>query len=116
MSQLLTELGIALAHRGHEVHFITYRQPFRLPSFLPRVYFHEVDVGRYPLFEFPPYELALASKMTEVARLLRLRTIARTARPSNPATQIICRTTADIICAPSLRSMSCFPRDLRSRP
>src|SRR5688500_7051429 len=63
---LATELGIALAGRGHEVHFITYRQPFRLPAFLPRVYFHEVDVGRYPLFEFPPYDLALAVRMHEV--------------------------------------------------
>ena len=63
---MATELGIALAGRGHEVHFITYRQPFRLPSFLPRVYFHEVDVGRYPLFEFPPYDLALAVRMHEV--------------------------------------------------
>ena len=61
-----TELGIALAAGGHEVHFITYRQPFRLPSFLPRVFFHEVDVGRYPLFEYPPYDLALAVKMHEV--------------------------------------------------
>jgi N-acetyl-alpha-D-glucosaminyl L-malate synthase BshA len=63
-----TELGIALAERGHEVHFITYRQPFRLPSFLPGVFFHEVDVGRYPLFEFPPYDLALAVRMHEVVR------------------------------------------------
>ena len=63
-----TELGIALADRGHEVHFITYRQPFRLPSFLPRIFFHEVDVGRYPLFEFPPYDLALAVRMHEVVR------------------------------------------------
>ena len=63
-----TELGIALADRGHEVHFITYRQPFRLPSFLPRVFFHEVDVGRYPLFEFPPYDLALAVRMHVAAR------------------------------------------------
>jgi N-acetyl-alpha-D-glucosaminyl L-malate synthase BshA len=63
-----TELGIALAARGHEVHFVTYQQPFRLPSFLPRVYFHEVDVGRYPLFEFPPYDLALAVRMHEVVR------------------------------------------------
>jgi L-malate glycosyltransferase len=63
-----TELGIALAERGHEVHFITYKQPFRLPSFLPRVYFHEVDVLRYPLFEFPPYDLALAVRMHEVVR------------------------------------------------
>jgi len=63
-----TELGIALADRGHEVHFITYRQPFRLPSFLPRIFFHEVDVGRYPLFEFPPYDLALAVRMHEVVK------------------------------------------------
>ena len=61
-----TELGIALAARGHEIHFITYRQPFRLPEFLPNIYFHEVDVGRYPLFEYPPYDLALAVRMHEV--------------------------------------------------
>ncbi|MEP6991692.1 MAG: N-acetyl-alpha-D-glucosaminyl L-malate synthase BshA, partial [bacterium] len=52
--------------RGHEIHFITYQQPFRLPSFLPRIFFHEVDVGRYPLFEYPPYDLALAVRMHEV--------------------------------------------------
>ncbi len=64
-----TELGIALAERGHEVHFISYRQPFRLPSFLPRVFFHEVQVGeKYPLFEFPPYDLALAVQMHEVVK------------------------------------------------
>jgi N-acetyl-alpha-D-glucosaminyl L-malate synthase BshA len=63
-----TELGIALAAHGHEVHFITYRHPFRLPAFLPRVFFHEVDVVRYPLFEYPPYDLALAVRMHEVAR------------------------------------------------
>lgn len=63
---IATELGIALAHRGHEIHFITYEQPFRLPRFLPRIYFHEVDVGRYPLFEYPPYDLALAVRMHEV--------------------------------------------------
>ena len=63
-----TELGIALAERGHEVHFISYRQPFRLPSFLPGVYFHEVHVGQYPLFEYPPYDLALAVRMHEVVR------------------------------------------------
>jgi N-acetyl-alpha-D-glucosaminyl L-malate synthase BshA len=61
-----TELGIALAARGHEVHFITYAQPFRLPVFLPRVFLHEVDVGRYPLFQYPPYDLALAVRMHEV--------------------------------------------------
>jgi N-acetyl-alpha-D-glucosaminyl L-malate synthase BshA len=62
-----TELGVALARLGHEVHFISYKQPFRLPLFTPRVYFHEVDVGRYPLFEYPPYDLALAVRMHEVA-------------------------------------------------
>jgi N-acetyl-alpha-D-glucosaminyl L-malate synthase BshA len=61
-----TELGIALADRGHEVHFITYQQPFRLPVFLPRVYFHEVNIGKYPLFQYPPYDLALAVRMHEV--------------------------------------------------
>lgn len=63
-----TELGIALAERGHEVHFITYQQPFRLPNFLPGVFFHEVDVGKYPLFEYPPYDLALAVRMHEVVQ------------------------------------------------
>ncbi len=63
---IATELGMALAQRGHEIHFITYQQPFRLPRFLPRIYFHEVDVGRYPLFEYPPYDLALAVRMHEV--------------------------------------------------
>ncbi|HEY2848290.1 MAG TPA: N-acetyl-alpha-D-glucosaminyl L-malate synthase BshA, partial [Gemmatimonadaceae bacterium] len=63
---IATELGIALAARGHEVHFITYQLPFRLPVFLPRVYFHEVDVGHYPLFQYPPYDLALAVRMHEV--------------------------------------------------
>jgi N-acetyl-alpha-D-glucosaminyl L-malate synthase BshA len=65
---MATELGMALAQRGHEVHFITYQQPFRLPAFMPGVFFHEVDVGRYPLFEYPPYDLALAVRMHEVVR------------------------------------------------
>jgi N-acetyl-alpha-D-glucosaminyl L-malate synthase BshA len=69
---MATELGIALAARGHEVHFITYQQPFRLPAFLPRVYFHEVNVGRYPLFEYPPYDLALAVRMHEVVQSAHL--------------------------------------------
>jgi N-acetyl-alpha-D-glucosaminyl L-malate synthase BshA len=69
---IATELGIALAQRGHEIHFITYEQPFRLPRFLPRIYFHEVDVGRYPLFEYPPYDLALAVRMHEVVLSHRL--------------------------------------------
>jgi N-acetyl-alpha-D-glucosaminyl L-malate synthase BshA len=69
---MATELGIALAHRGHEVHFITYAQPFRLPEFHPRIFFHSVDVGRYPLFEYPPYDLALAVRMHEVVRTAKL--------------------------------------------
>lgn len=69
---MATELGIALAERGHEVHFITYQHPFRLPHFLPRVYFHEVDVGKYPLFEYPPYDLALAVRMHEVVKSHKL--------------------------------------------
>lgn len=55
-----TELGIELAARGHEVHFITYAQPFRLSHFIERVYYHEVEVPNYPLFEHPPYNLALS--------------------------------------------------------
>ncbi|MGH7658250.1 MAG: N-acetyl-alpha-D-glucosaminyl L-malate synthase BshA [Gemmatimonadales bacterium] len=64
-----TELGLALAQRGHSVHFITYASPFRLQGYVERVFFHEVDtrMGRYPLFDHFPYTLALASKQHEVA-------------------------------------------------
>lgn len=62
-----TELGIELASRGHEVHFISYAQPFRLTHFTEGVFFHEVEIARYPLFEYPPYDLALAATMHEVA-------------------------------------------------
>src|SRR5690606_8035698 len=62
-----TELGIELAGRGHEVHFITYAHPFRLPRFMERVYFHEVETIRYPLFEHSSYSLSLAATMYEVA-------------------------------------------------
>ncbi len=61
-----TELGIELAARGHEIHFISYAQPFRLPHFLERVFFHEVEVVRYPLFDHSPYPLSLAAAMHEV--------------------------------------------------
>ncbi len=69
-----TELGLELARRGHEVHFITYASPFRLRGYAERVYFHEVDtrMGRYPLFDHFPYTLALASKQHEVALRERL--------------------------------------------
>ena len=62
---LATELGMALSEKGHEVHFITYEQPVRL-NFHPNIYYHEVSVPTYPLFDFPPYETALASKMVNV--------------------------------------------------
>jgi N-acetyl-alpha-D-glucosaminyl L-malate synthase BshA len=62
-----TELGIELAQRGHEIHFISYAQPFRLSGREERIQFHEVPVSNYPLFEFPPYSLALATRMSEVA-------------------------------------------------
>lgn len=62
---LATELGMALSEKGYEVHFITYEQPVRL-NFHPNIYYHEVAVPPYPLFDFPPYETALASKMVNV--------------------------------------------------
>ncbi|MGA3185505.1 MAG: N-acetyl-alpha-D-glucosaminyl L-malate synthase BshA [Bryobacteraceae bacterium] len=62
-----TELGLELAARGHEVHFITYANPIRLDPGLPRIHYHEVEVSAYPLFLYPPYCLALASRMAEVA-------------------------------------------------
>jgi L-malate glycosyltransferase len=62
-----TELGIELAALGHEVHFISYSQPFRLTGRESGIFYHEVPVSNYPLFEFPPYDLALASRMAEVA-------------------------------------------------
>jgi N-acetyl-alpha-D-glucosaminyl L-malate synthase BshA len=63
-----TELGLELANRGHEVHFISYANPIRLDPGIPRIHYHEVEVSNYPLFQYPPYSLALASRMAEVAR------------------------------------------------
>ena len=60
-------MGLELADRGHEVHFITYSNPIRLDPGIPRIYYHEVEVSTYPLFQYPPYCLALASRMMEVA-------------------------------------------------
>lgn len=65
---MATELGLALAQKGHEIHFITYQQPVRLNIFQPNVYFHEVSVPTYPLFDFPPYETSLASTIVNVTR------------------------------------------------
>lgn len=63
-----TELGMALAKKGHKVHFITYRRPARLSHFHENVFYHEVTGEDYPLFEYPPYDTALASKMVEVVK------------------------------------------------
>ncbi len=67
-----TELGIELAAMGHEIHFISYSQPFRLTGRDSGIFYHEVPVANYPLFEFPPYDLALASRMAEVAEFCSL--------------------------------------------
>ncbi len=67
-----TELGKALAAHGHQIHFITYSQPARLDFFSENLYYHEVSISKYPLFDFPPYELALASKLVDVVRFEKL--------------------------------------------
>ncbi|MFY7972423.1 MAG: N-acetyl-alpha-D-glucosaminyl L-malate synthase BshA [Flavobacteriales bacterium] len=67
-----TELGKALAEKGHEIHFITYSQPVRLGSSRKNIRYHEVNVSEYPLFLYPPYELVLASKLVEVAKYEKL--------------------------------------------
>ena len=77
-----TELGIELAATGHEVHFISYSQPFRLSGRDNGIFYHEVPVSSYPLFEFPPYDLALASRMAEVAEFNAPRPAARPLRDS----------------------------------
>ena len=64
-----TELGLELAHRGHEIHFITYRQPVRLALLSPNVHYHEVNVPEYALFHYQPYELALSSKLVDMVKL-----------------------------------------------
>jgi len=67
-----TELGMELAQRGHQVHFISYANPIRLDPDTPGIHYHEVEVSTYPLFQYPPYSLALASRMAEVAERYRL--------------------------------------------
>src|SRR6266511_5803237 len=67
-----TELGLELAQRGHEIHFISYAQPIRLSETSANIHYHEVEVSRYPLFDYPPYDLALATRMAEVAELYDL--------------------------------------------
>ena len=67
-----TELGKALAKKGHKVHFISYNLPVRLDSFDQNIFYHEVNVSDYPLFEFPPYEVALSSKLVDVVKYEKL--------------------------------------------
>ncbi|WP_424493647.1 N-acetyl-alpha-D-glucosaminyl L-malate synthase BshA [Salinimicrobium sp. GXAS 041] len=67
-----TELGMALSKRGHEVHFITYKQPVRLEQLSANIHFHEVDVPEYPLFHYQPYELALSSKLVNMVKLHKI--------------------------------------------
>jgi L-malate glycosyltransferase len=67
-----TELGLELANRGHEIHFITYANPIRLDPGTPRIHYHEVEVATYPLFQYPPYTLALAARMADVAEQYNL--------------------------------------------
>ena len=69
---MATELGKALAANGHQIHFITYSQPARLDFFSENLFYHEVTISKYPLFDFPPYELALASKLVDVVRFEKL--------------------------------------------
>lgn len=63
-----SELGLALARRGYEVHFISYAVPFRLREYHPNIFLHEVDVAAYPLFKYPPYDLSLTTKIVDVAQ------------------------------------------------
>ena len=63
-----TELGIELAKRDHEVHFISYEQPFRLDQFHKSIYFHEVEMLEYPLFKYPPYSLSLSVRMAQIIK------------------------------------------------
>lgn len=67
-----TELGLELARRGHEIHFITYRQPVRLALLSSNVHYHEVNVPEYPLFHYQPYELALSSKLVDMVKLYKI--------------------------------------------
>src|SRR5690606_20673096 len=67
-----TELGLALAENGHEVHFITYKQPVRLELLSKNIHFHEVSVPDYPLFHYQPYELALSSKLVDTVKLYKI--------------------------------------------
>jgi len=84
-----TELGLELATRGHDVHFISYANPIRLDPGTPRIHYHEVEVATYPLFQYPPYTLALASRMAEVAEAYELDVLhVHYAIPHSPAAML----------------------------
>ncbi len=98
---LATELGKALADKGHSVHFITYQQPVRLNIFSANIYYHEVRVPTYPLFDYPPYEVALASTMVDVIKnydldLLHVHYAIPHASAAYMARQIIAKTGRDV--------------------
>ena len=70
-----SELAIGLAKKGHEIHIVSYAPPFRLRSFYPNIYFHEVEIASYPLFKYPPYALGLATKLVELAEAYNIELI-----------------------------------------
>ena len=67
-----SELGLELAKRGHEVHVLSYALPFRLEGYTDRLFYHEIEVGSYPLFKYPPFTLTAACKMIEIAETHQL--------------------------------------------
>ena len=69
---LATELGVELSRKGHGIHFITYNQPVKLELFSNKVHFHEVEVPNYPLFHYPPYELALSSRLVGIVNKYKI--------------------------------------------
>ncbi len=77
-----TELGLELARRGHEIHFITYSQPVRLALLNPNIHYHEVNVPEYPLFHYQPYELALSSKLVDMVKLHKIEILTLYIMPS----------------------------------
>ena len=72
---MASELAIGLAKKGHEIHVVSYAPPFRLHSFHPNVFFHEVGIASYPLFKYPPYALGLATKLVELVETYDLELI-----------------------------------------
>ena len=100
-----TELGKALANEGHQVHFITYSQPARLDFFSANLFYHEVSVRDYPLFDYAPYESALASKLVDVVRFEQLDVLhVHYAIPHASAAFMAKQILADSVCRPKITS------------